>query len=37
MFENSVLRGVFGPKGVEIIGWRKWIMLSFIRCAPHQI
>jgi hypothetical protein len=38
VFENRVLRGIFGPKGDEVIGeWRKFTVGSFIICTHHQI
>jgi hypothetical protein len=39
MFENRVLRRIFGPKRVEVTGcWTQGsIMRSFINCALHQI
>jgi hypothetical protein len=39
MFENRVLRRIFGPKRDEVMGeWRKLhIGVSFINCTHHQI
>jgi hypothetical protein len=38
LFENWVLRGVFGPNKDEVAGeWRKFIMRSFMICTPHPI
>jgi hypothetical protein len=38
VFENRVLRGMFGPKGEEVKGyWKDCIMRSFITCTLHQI
>jgi hypothetical protein len=38
MFENRVLRKIFGPKREDITGgWRKCIMRSFISCTLHHI
>jgi hypothetical protein len=38
MFENRVLRGIFGPKSDEVTGeWKNLIMRSFIICTPHPI
>jgi hypothetical protein len=34
VFENRVLRRIFGPKRDEIMG--EWRMLSFIICTLHQ-
>jgi hypothetical protein len=36
VFENSVLRGIVGPEGVEITGqWRKFINQELnIYCSP---
>jgi hypothetical protein len=37
VFENRVLRRIFGPKRDEVTGgWRNCIMRSFITCAPRQ-
>jgi hypothetical protein len=37
VFENRVLRRIFGPKRDEVIGgWIKFIMRSFITCIVHQ-
>jgi hypothetical protein len=35
VFENRVLREIFGPKWDEI--GEKYIMRSFITCDPHQV
>jgi hypothetical protein len=36
VFENRVLRGIFGLKRDEVIGgWRKLQMRSFITCTVH--
>jgi hypothetical protein len=33
VFENRVLRTIFGPKRDEVIGeWKKGIMRSFVTC-----
>jgi hypothetical protein len=38
VFENRVLRGIFGPKRNEVTGeWRSCTMWSFITCTHHQI
>jgi hypothetical protein len=38
VFENGVLRRIFGPKGEAVTDcWRQLIMRSFIICALHQI
>jgi hypothetical protein len=38
VFENSVLRWIFGPKRVEVTGgWRNYITRSFVICALHQV
>jgi hypothetical protein len=38
VFENRVLRGIFGPKRDKVTGeWRKVIMKSFVFCTPHPI
>jgi hypothetical protein len=35
VFENRVLRGIFGPKRDEVTGmWENFIMRSFIICNP---
>jgi hypothetical protein len=37
VFENRVLRKIFGPKRDEVIrGWRNCIMRSFIICMARQ-
>jgi hypothetical protein len=37
MFENRVLRRIFGPKGDEVIrGWRNFIIRSFLTSTLHQ-
>jgi hypothetical protein len=39
VFENRVLRRIFGPRRHEVTGeWRKnYIMRSLMICTPHQI
>jgi len=38
VFENRVLRRIFGPKRDEVTGeWRKYIMRSLIICTAHPI
>jgi hypothetical protein len=38
VFENRVLRRIFGPKSDEVTGeWRNCTMGSFIICTHHQI
>jgi hypothetical protein len=38
VFENRVLRRIFGPDSVEVAGgWRKLHMMGFIICTLHQI
>jgi hypothetical protein len=38
VFENRVLRRIFGPKRDEVTGeWRRFLTRSFILCTPHQI
>jgi hypothetical protein len=37
-FENRVLRKIFGPKGDEVTGeWRKLLMRSFVICTLRQV
>jgi hypothetical protein len=37
IFENRVLRGIFGPKRDKVTGeWKKLYNRSFILCTPHQ-
>jgi hypothetical protein len=37
VFENRVLRRIFGPKRKEVTGgWRKLYNESFITCTLHQ-
>jgi hypothetical protein len=37
VFENRVLRRIFGPKRDEATGdWGNCIMRSFITCTPRQ-
>jgi len=37
VFENRVLRRIFGSKRNEVIGkWRKYIMRSLMICSSHQ-
>jgi hypothetical protein len=37
VFENRVLRRVFGLKRDEVMGkWRKWHNENFITCTSHQ-
>jgi hypothetical protein len=35
VFENSVLRRIFGPKRERDGSWRKCIMMNFIACILH--
>jgi hypothetical protein len=36
VFENRVLRGIFGPKRAEVkVTWRKFVMRSFIVHTHH--
>jgi hypothetical protein len=38
MFENRVLRRIFGPMTDEVTGdWRSYIMRSFVICSHPQI
>jgi len=38
MFENRMLRRVFGPKRDEVTGeWRKYIMRSLVISTPYSI
>jgi hypothetical protein len=39
VFENRVLRRIFGPKRDEVTGeWREdYITRSFTLCTPHQV
>jgi len=38
VFENRVLRRIFGPKRDEVTGeWRKNIMRSLMICTAHPI
>ena len=38
VFENRLLRRIFGPKRDEVTGkWRRYLMRSFMICAAHQI
>jgi hypothetical protein len=38
VFENRVLRRVFGPKRVEVTGnGENYIMMSFMICIPYPI
>jgi hypothetical protein len=38
VFENRVLRRIFGPKRVEVIGqWRNCIRRSFMICTLRQV
>jgi hypothetical protein len=38
MFENKVLRRIFGPKRDEVTrGWRNCIMRSFVICNLRQV
>jgi hypothetical protein len=38
VFENRVLKKIFGPKRDEVTGeWRKYIMRSLVVCTPHPI
>ena len=38
VFENRVLRRIFGPKRDEVTGeWRKYVMRSVMFCTDHAI
>jgi hypothetical protein len=38
VFENRVLRRIFGPKRDEITGeWKNCVMISLMICTYHQI
>jgi len=38
VFENRVLRRIFGPKRDEVTGeWRNYIMRSLLICPPQPI
>ena len=38
VFENRVLRGIFGPKRDGVTGeYRNYIMRSLMICTAHQI
>jgi hypothetical protein len=37
VFENRVLRRIFGLRGDEVIReWRKYLLRSLMICNPHQ-
>jgi hypothetical protein len=37
VFENSVLRRIFGPKREVVEGdWKNYVMKSFMLCTAHQ-
>jgi hypothetical protein len=37
VFENKMLRRIFGPKRDEVTGeWRRLIMGSLMPCSPHK-
>jgi hypothetical protein len=38
VFENRVLRRIFGPKRDEVTGeWRRLHNKEFMLCTPHQV
>jgi hypothetical protein len=38
VFENMVLRRIFGPKRDEVTGeWKNYIVRSLLICTPHPI
>jgi hypothetical protein len=37
VFENRVLRKIFGPKREEDRSWKNCIMMNFITCIFHRI
>jgi len=38
MFENRVLRRIYGPKGNEVTGeWKNYIMMGFMISTVHPI
>jgi hypothetical protein len=38
VFENRVLRRIFGPKRGEVAeGWKDYIMSSFVTCTLHDV
>jgi hypothetical protein len=38
VYENRVLRRIFGPKRDEVTGeWKNYIMRSLMVCTPHLI
>jgi hypothetical protein len=38
LFEDRVLRKTFGPgKDEAIVGWKNYIIRSFIMCTIHKI
>jgi hypothetical protein len=38
VFENRVLRRIFGPKRDRVAGeWEKYIMRNLTTCRPHQV
>jgi hypothetical protein len=37
VFENSVLKRMFGPKREEDGSWRKLNMMNFMTCILHRI
>jgi hypothetical protein len=37
VFENNVLRGVFGPRRDGVTSGRNYIMRSLMICTPHHI
>jgi hypothetical protein len=38
VFENRVLRRIFGPRWIEVTGeWRNYIMRSLMICTAHQM
>jgi len=38
VFENRVLRRIFGPKRDKVKGeWKNYIMRSLMTCTPHPL
>jgi hypothetical protein len=37
VFENRMLRKIFGPKRVEDGSWKSCIMMNFTACILHRI
>jgi hypothetical protein len=37
VFENRVLKRIFGPERDMVMGVGEYIMTSFMVCTPHQV